>query len=280
MGYNDSQGINFDRTQKMDRPELKRTMLAAIDAMLRELPEAKGLKLRVTLRIRDYRSFDFTVSGLPDIHNPEYLKAQSSRRLTGYIPRDPPEHGPTTTAILAAVKAEASTFNYDRSDIQTDYFDVRFYLDVGPNREEARAQREALELAHSPLRTKRNALVAGMLGVCNDVLQLNGPIPAELHPRTGKVMKAAVTKLTMREHGTVWGLKRPLEKLLGADRGRREWLALRSAVDALDAQIRDEGDWVDAPAPAAPSPDLVAALEAARAENRRLRAARGMGVAA
>ena len=119
------EGAAYKATERLDVTEIaKRVRVNLRNAQeLGALPEA----MTWTVQIRKFAggcAIDVRLSGMPDTwtYNTPGLEADYCARV--------PQHGGYTTAAKAA-HAYASevlqSYNRDDSDVQTDYFDVKFY---------------------------------------------------------------------------------------------------------------------------------------------------------
>lgn len=141
-------GSKVEATKGLHGAALNKVMAAAINA---KLPK----EFRVTLRGRSGGSgITATIKGCKQIWNPERVHIDAERAKGGktdtrwdswyWLNKEHPLHAPEAEMLLAFVERELQAYNWDGSDIQTDYFDVRFYLTVEFNRAEAAAQKTAI----------------------------------------------------------------------------------------------------------------------------------------
>lgn len=154
--------IDFTATQKARRGEGARyvsgmnivDIAKAIRAEIKELVKAGELpagKYSVkTSRYSGGQSLSITVKAIAlNVMNAERLleiervKAEGGHEgQVSYY--DFPRHSATGKAILARLEALRSAYNYDRSDSQSDYFDVNFYGSASFDWQLEQAQAEAL----------------------------------------------------------------------------------------------------------------------------------------
>ena len=84
-----------------------------------------------SVRKDHHKSIVVRIEGLGiQLHNPEWLRQKALRPYEMTSNLDFPRYTPRAKAVLAYVNALLEAYNYDGSDIQSDYFDVNFYLDV------------------------------------------------------------------------------------------------------------------------------------------------------
>lgn len=139
MAYNNVQGSKYEATKDLNRAELKKLMLADLKAA--GLP--KGV--RVTLREgRGSFSLTATIAGFKGILNPERVK-HDEENPHEFVPEFRcPRFTEEATTLAARIICLLEAYNYDKSEIETDYFNVRFYLHVEFKREDERAELAAL----------------------------------------------------------------------------------------------------------------------------------------
>lgn len=236
---NNTEGAKYQATKDLDRPALKKAILADVNA---QMPAG----VRVTLKNPHYSSFTVTVSGMPSILNPAWVKCRALDTLRGRIDENPPEFTEEARALMDKVEELVNAYNYDRSDYQSDYFNTRFYLDVHAHHGERQAEELRIHAEHSPLRAQRRALLVNALKIANNKLLEIGGLPQT----TGRMRKPIkpLLKLTEAEHlgsgiylayGS-WDFPR----LVGKICGEPARVALLKALALIDAAIEEcGGDW-------------------------------------
>lgn len=109
---------NFTGSKYEATKELKAKDIAAL--IRAELKEA-GIKARVRTRRATWSSaIDIVIEQAPEggIYRPEYFLGQPGWIAAGAL------------ALQKRVEEIANAYNFDRSDLQSDYFHNRFFLDV------------------------------------------------------------------------------------------------------------------------------------------------------
>lgn len=123
-------GVKYAGRERVDIKELAKLVRKDIAAA----PELKGFKVGVTIRRfsgQVGQSMDCTVKSIP----PGFKLLRRSRlyrELKGMPSPDREEPYLTDAALAIQNKLEAimGAYNYDRGDIQSDYFDQNFYAHV------------------------------------------------------------------------------------------------------------------------------------------------------
>jgi len=260
-------GANYERTKDLRRVELKKEIAATIKKELAKggelyktltLPErlllpargedssghpltpAEVKRIKVTLKEtggRTCSSTTATIRGFPDVLN-EYAIGVTERRVNLDVDDQPRRYTPRASAFLKAVEALIRTFNFDGSDLMTDYFHVRFYLHVQFDRDEEDAQREEIVRRCSPLRAKGMDLLKPMHAVLSDWCVDNGYKPPSCP--------------TFNAAGTFLGgyFEKMLAKAFDLDLVQR----LKADLREVEQQINAADDWTDVPQPPPPFP--------------------------
>jgi hypothetical protein len=119
---------------RLDVAEIAKRLRLELKAAIKDgsLPKAT-----YSVRIRRFaggRSIDVCIDDVPfAIHNAERLKHDVLTPYD-YLPdRLLPRYSPEAVDLLKKVKARVDAYNFDGSDIQTDYFHVNFYGNVNFN---------------------------------------------------------------------------------------------------------------------------------------------------
>ncbi len=131
MAYNNSFGEKYEATKNLSRVEIAKLIRADIKAAQllpasdpRSLP--RGMK--VSVRSPD-RSINVVIVEFPGrVLNPA---AVLMHEVLPSVFQEIPRHSKEAARCLGVIEAIKEAYNYDRSDIQTDYFDVRFYGSEG-----------------------------------------------------------------------------------------------------------------------------------------------------
>ena len=127
--YGYAVGSKYDRS--LSTKEIAAKLRAEVKAAIKAGTLPAGTKISV--RYRSYSggsSIDVSVTALPDgfaLHNPERIQFEIEHPNEYVVDHHYPTYTPEAKALLATLKAMMDAYNYDRSDIQTDYFDVAFY---------------------------------------------------------------------------------------------------------------------------------------------------------
>lgn len=246
MGYNNDEGSKYQATKDLGHAELKKAILAEVNAYL------SPMGCRATLLNPHYSSFRITVKGLQNILEPAFVKAEALGKMDEYqaefrrnfsgrrmVDNRYTAHAAT---VLGAVRDIAEAYNFDESDIMTDYFHVRFYLGVEPDEIEERANKESILAAHSPLRAERDRLLDGFRQVANDKLLMTGGLPQTKGRRFNLKPAKPLLKLTKKEH-MGWGFGRLIGRILGAE-AEASLVAGLARIDTAIA-ASPNGDWND-----------------------------------
>lgn len=235
------EGSKYEQTKDLSHAELKKVILADLKA---QLPAT----ITCTIREPHYGSLDVTVSGIPDIHNVECLRAEAVRDPNVYPGERIERYTPECAALLARIKSIVDAYNFDDSDSMTDYFHRRFYLDVDPHRLELEHQRDALFEKHSPLRAERRRMLLVALHIANDKLQdMPGGLPMWKGRQFKRKPAKPILRLTEKAH-MGWGFEHLIGRICGEEAGR----LLTAGLKRIDAALvtAPNGGWVDAPATA------------------------------
>lgn len=128
--YEVTYGSKYGATKDMRRSELAKLMRADIKAAKAagELPA----DLTVSVKTREYSgggSIDMYITGPARLYNPLYLLWHADTRNTNiFVPGHLlPRLTPEGDAALETLKKIHFSYNYDGSEIQVDYFNVRYY---------------------------------------------------------------------------------------------------------------------------------------------------------
>jgi DNA repair protein RadC len=128
--YERSYGSKYD--SKLDTAEIAKRVRSEIAEALKagELP--KGLKASVrTSRFAGGSAIDITVTACPfPVRNPERVEHDALPWAEQCRRRVPPLHNERARALVAKLESMLRAYNHDGSDIQSDYFDVKFYQNV------------------------------------------------------------------------------------------------------------------------------------------------------
>lgn len=147
---NEFRGSNYDTTERLDIADIAKLVRADIKAAKKEgkLPK-KGFKVSVRIdRFAGGCSLDVTVKAAPfQVLNPEYLDWEETEEAkhNAWPPVGLERLTPTADAALKLLKGILGSYNRDNSDIQTDYWDVRFYGHVDYDYDLTRAERTAFK---------------------------------------------------------------------------------------------------------------------------------------
>lgn len=145
--YNYAVGKKY--TPGMSTKDIAATLRAEVKAAIAKGDLPKGLK--VSVRYRSFSggsSIDLRVTAVPAgfvIKNPERVK-HDLRTHYAYTPDfHCPIFTPEATALKDKLQGMMNAWNYDRSDIQTDYFDVKFYGHAEFSYDLTNAEEEAIK---------------------------------------------------------------------------------------------------------------------------------------
>jgi hypothetical protein len=135
--YEITEGSKYQATRDLDIAEIAKLVRKDIKAAqaLGLLPAEATFAVRID-RFSGGQSLDVTLTGMPDTWT--YVSPGLEPDYANYVPA----HGGYTDEAEAAIKTLRSivfTYNYDGSDIQSDYFNVRFYghVKIQDEREQA-----------------------------------------------------------------------------------------------------------------------------------------------
>lgn len=136
--YSIAYGSNYEDTKDLDITEVAKR----VKKQLRS--EYPGYKWSVrTNRYSGGQSLNVEIREVPDdlqLYNPEWL---SEFIETGRYPHRVEKYTEEARELLKAVERLVESYNYDGSDLQTDYFNVRFYKSVEFSRKVEEGRREA-----------------------------------------------------------------------------------------------------------------------------------------
>lgn len=140
-------GIKYD--SKLTTKEIARLVREQIK---REMKDGVLPKMKVSVKMDTFAggsSINITVKEAPfRVLNPRHVELEYrndfSREAMGDRRREP-VHTEYAKSILNHLEDIANQYQRDNSDTQTDYFDVKFYLDVRFDGEMQRAEREHIE---------------------------------------------------------------------------------------------------------------------------------------
>lgn len=192
---------------------------------------------------------------LPHLNHPHYLWTR----------------GPLTWFALDRLDRLAAQYNYDNSDIQTDYFDVRFYGHAEVDWKYAAARREAWLKANeaqlADLRVMKEA--AGPEATARYIVDAFRPAGVELNNTWSIIREARFFSMPWAELAARFEPATAPASFVGAAK------TVAELVDEL-LEEDDEPGPVLSPSACVPQPaqtlaDLKRALAKARAENARLR---------
>lgn len=106
-----------------------------------------GVKVSVrTHRFAGGRSLDLKVTGVPKgfrIMNPQHVVFEAENPHACF-PRNLPRHTAAATDLLSALTAIVNAYRFDKSDIQTDYWNNNFYEHVSFAGSLEEAERQAI----------------------------------------------------------------------------------------------------------------------------------------
>lgn len=126
--YEITQGSKYQATRDLDIAEIAKLVRKDLKAAQAagELPADAALSVTID-RYSGGQSLGVVVSGMPDTWT--YNQPGLEPDYAEYVPA----HGGMTdeaTAVLRKIEGLVFAYNYDGSDIQSDYFNVRFYSSV------------------------------------------------------------------------------------------------------------------------------------------------------
>lgn len=123
--YTRVEGSNYAQTADLDIKEVAKLIRKDLKT------HYKGYKFSV--RISGFsggQSLGVVIKEIPDsltLYNPEWLQ---QIRTTGHYPYDLARNSPEAIQLCKDIRSIVQSYNYDGSDSQTDYFNVRFYTHV------------------------------------------------------------------------------------------------------------------------------------------------------
>jgi hypothetical protein len=133
-------GIKYEATKNLDIKAIAELVRADIKAAVAEGVLLKGIKCNVRIsRYSGGQSLNVTVTSFPaQIETDESVSGVEVRRTAD-------RYTAIAQSTRHVIERLVGAYNYDRSDIMTDYFSVRFYGDVTFDHALARKDREATE---------------------------------------------------------------------------------------------------------------------------------------
>jgi DNA repair protein RadC len=139
-------GSKYEETKKLSTVDVAKRIRADIKAA--GLPA--GVKISVRVRRCTYTSaIDVEVTAVPEgfsILNVARVREERANPHSLINERDLPRYAPEMIALLATLKGIWAAYNYNRSDLQSDVFDVRYYGDVRVDWEIERDDRAGITL--------------------------------------------------------------------------------------------------------------------------------------
>lgn len=229
MSYNDYTAPKYD--PKLSREDIKARILADLKAAVAsgDLPACKPtlregtgvgtLSITVTLR-------DLAVPAL----RPEYVRYEcgAGAEPEPYPGRWRNDSRHTEAAVKALARAEeiAGAYNFDKSDIQTDYFHVGYYLHVQLDPKQLAAETEAIICGASQRRALATKEMRSFATVARDMACERG--------------KEATAKSLLKV-GPVYDPSRPVWQIESIDRMDRKLGAELRAT--LDRVAKTPEDW-------------------------------------
>ena len=120
MGYK-TEGTCYQATKQLDIKDIAKLMRKDIK---KQFP---GIKASVTIRRYSMgRSIDINIKGVPNgliVNNPDF-------KPEVFSPVPIPRYTPEAKKLLADIETIHKKYNFDDSDIQSDYFSVKYYGQV------------------------------------------------------------------------------------------------------------------------------------------------------
>lgn len=145
---NETRGSKYDATRDLSLVEIAKRMREDIKLAIKAGQIPGGLK--VAVRVRHHNAIDMRVTAAPagmTLWNPAFLRwLDEDQRSSRFIPFNGDRYAPAFNVVMDALKSIRSAYNRDNSDSMSDYFDVRYYGDVGMDGQFERDAR-AVELA-------------------------------------------------------------------------------------------------------------------------------------
>lgn len=156
---NNAVGTKYEATRDLDIAVIAKMVRADIKAAIADGSLPVGLKCSVAIeRFAGGKSLDVTVTAFPgQIETDEAVRYYASRDWTADRPRE--IHTPAAKAAIAKLEEIRNAYNFDHSDIQSDYFHVRFYGDSTFSHEVVEASRSAT-IARKAAETRATAEAA------------------------------------------------------------------------------------------------------------------------
>ncbi|MDQ6892222.1 MAG: hypothetical protein M3167_06030 [Acidobacteriota bacterium] len=143
--YERSYGAKYDKS--ISTTEIAKRFRADVKAALAagELP--KGLKVSIrTSYFSGGSSIDVRIVSAPfSIMNKKRIEHDVRTPNAPLSDDERPLHSERAREVLATLEGMLQAYNHDGSEIQSDYFDVRFYGHVNFEHEQERAERAAVE---------------------------------------------------------------------------------------------------------------------------------------
>lgn len=144
---NERRGAKYDGTRNLSTTEIAKRMREDIKAAKVRGDLPKALKCRVRSKyFSGGSSIDIDVTELPEglaVWSPDFLRHEHEHERGAWVPyRGNDRHSPEFRAVLNTLESIHRAYNRDNSDPMTDYFDVRYYGDVGIYWEISRGIRE------------------------------------------------------------------------------------------------------------------------------------------
>jgi hypothetical protein len=135
-----SKGNKYEATKSLDIKAIADLVRADIKAAVAEGVLLKGIKCNVRIsRYSGGQSLNVTIARFPaQIETDESVSGVAVRRTTD-------RYTAIAQSTMHVIRRIMGDYNYDNSDLATDYFSVRFYGDVSFDHDLARADRDATE---------------------------------------------------------------------------------------------------------------------------------------
>ncbi len=123
MAHREAEGSKYRATEKLSLVEVAKLIRADVKEAVSAGVLPRGLVLSV--RVRHHSSIDTTITAAPFevLSRAHVLASDALPHLHTGISR----YTPLALCALARLEDIANAYNYDRSEVQSDYFNVRFY---------------------------------------------------------------------------------------------------------------------------------------------------------
>lgn len=147
MAYRHEYGEKYEATKGLRTVELAKLIRADIAQLITVGQLPNGLRVSLRTRTRGTLAIDAVITAAPfPILSPAYYLAFE---VLPHFPRRISRFSPLAIIVVDRIKQALDAYNYDRSEPETDYYNVRFWsgVDIGSQLERAHAEALRVERA-------------------------------------------------------------------------------------------------------------------------------------